>query len=130
MNRADRRQRQRAQKAFLRTLPETLERMSPAEWPPSPPGWTRPIAVWRSRHLVALVYAESAAGCVARISVRRAKGQQDINWDMLQQVKREVGYGECFAVEAYPEDEHVKTVAPMRHLWVLDAVPPWAWRSP
>lgn len=72
---------------------------------------------------------------VIRISVNRThvdkngRWKDGITWDELQDIKRRVGYGDCFAVEAYPETLHVVNVAPMRHLFVLPERPEWAWSN-
>jgi hypothetical protein len=52
-----------------------------------------------------------------------------LTWDDLQTVKREVGFGKCFAVEVFPEDSHVVNDANMRHLWVLGERLPFAWTA-
>ena len=47
---------------------------------------------------------------------------EDITWEELQTVKREVGYGDRLAVEIYPEDVNIVNVANMRHLWIIDGL--------
>ncbi len=41
-----------------------------------------------------------------------------ITWDEIQQIKREIGYGELDAVEIFPADSRLVYVANVRHLWV------------
>jgi hypothetical protein len=63
----------------------------------------------------------------ARSGERWAEG---ITWEQLQQIKRQVGYGEFDAVEVYPDDDDVVNVSNMRHLWILEPGSlPFAWRK-
>ena len=61
-----------------------------------------------------------------RLSVNRVvmgsggRWEENITWDDLQDIKREVGHGDKFAIEIYPEDGNIVNVANMRHLWILD----------
>lgn len=51
-------------------------------------------------------------------------------WDELQEIKRQLGYGNSQAVEIYPEDRNIVNVADMRHLWVLPARLNLGWVRP
>ena len=83
-----------------------------------------------SRDFLVQVFAEKGA---VRLSVcrttRKASGGWDdeITWDELQQVKAEAGYQDQWAVEVFPPDSAVVNVANMRHLWVVDQAPAFAW---
>lgn len=50
----------------------------------------------------------------------------DITWNELQQVKRDCGRGDVWAVEIYPPDQYVVDAANLRHLWLLPpSSTPW-----
>ena len=88
----------------------------------------RPVGVWRSRSFLVQVFNEGHQGGrkVTRLTVCRTelgdggRWKADITWDELQQIKRECGFGNCYAIEVFPRDRDVVNVANMRHLWVLD----------
>lgn len=91
------------------------------------------IEVWRSNKFLAQVFAEE--GNVLRVSVCRTelspqgnRWSDGIAWEELQQVKREIGRGDKWAVEIYPADIDTVNVANMRHLWLLSEAPAFAWR--
>lgn len=42
-----------------------------------------------------------------------------LSWEELQEGKRDLGFGDCLAVEIYPPDAEVVNEANIRHLWVL-----------
>lgn len=88
------------------------------------------LSVWRSRDYLVQVLPEPHA--VARLSINRTslsgdRWQDHITWDDLQRLKGECGFGDHFAVEVFPADSEVVNVANMRHLWVLEAAPAFAW---
>ena len=87
---------------------------------------------WQSRDHLALVYREDGH---TRLTVNRV--QQDtrtgnwregISWEDLMRIKSECGLGAVWAVEVYPPDDEVVNVAAMRHLWLLEEAPAYAWR--
>jgi hypothetical protein len=106
--------------------PAQLAPVPESEWPARQDG-ARPLAAWRSRRYLALIYAAPALGGVEvrRLTVNRvtidASGHwdQDIPWEDLQRCKRETGHGDWYAVEVYPRDRDIVHVANMRHLWLL-----------
>jgi len=92
-----------------------------------------PFAAWRNRNFLVQAYQD---GGTVRLSVDRADfdistgdGDDGITWDDLMQVKNACGYQDCWAVEVYPPEEHLVNVANMRHLWILDIAPSFAWRK-
>lgn len=108
--------------------PEQLAAVPESEWPPRSTALSEwPVAVWRSRHYLAVRYsAPSFQGIeVRRLSVNRVTigndggWQQDIPWEDLQRCKRETGHGDWYGVEVYPRDRELANVANMRHLWLL-----------
>lgn len=56
-----------------------------------------------------------------------SKWADGITWDQLQEIKRNIGFGDRLAVEVYPEDSKIVNVANMRHLFVLLERPSFAW---
>lgn len=82
-----------------------------------------PVEVWLSSRFLAQVYEE--AGGVLRVSVCRtrldARGQweENLTWDELMDVKRQIGRAEAYAVEVLPADSKIVNVANMRHFWIL-----------
>jgi hypothetical protein len=96
--------------------------------PPFPPI----MEAWRSRNFLASVYQEENG--VVRISINRTAIDHKtghwvdgITWDEIQCIKSEMGHGDKFAVEIYPPDKDVVNVAAMRHIWLLDQAPAFAW---
>ena len=126
MNRKERRSLQRVMKKQAEAWPQHLVEVPESVWP-SPPGVTRPLAVWRSRHYLVQVYAEDDLGSatqrrltVNRVTLEASGGwDQNIPWEELQRCKRETGHGDWYGVEVYPRDRDVVNDANMRHLWLL-----------
>lgn len=129
MNRHQRRQREhdirKQQKELRRTLgailPDTLQ-LVPKEDMPSHPN--APMLAWRSKKFIVQLFGEDKMmPGLARLSISKAKfvsgnWADGITWDELQQIKREVGLGDYYAIEVYPRDKDLVNVANMRHLWV------------
>lgn len=44
----------------------------------------------------------------------------NITWEDLQEIKKQMGYGDRTAVEIYPKEKDIVNVANMRHLWIVD----------
>lgn len=104
-----------------------------SEWPYDVAMLARsPSQVWRSSEYLAQVFM--LPGTAVRISVCRAaiaddgRYQDGLTWDQLMQIKREIGFGNHWAVEIFPPTDEVVNVANMRHLWILTEPPPYAWR--
>ena len=91
-----------------------------------------PKRAWVSKKYLVQEYRDR--GGVIRLSVNRvtrhnSKWEDKITWDELQRIKREVGYGDSFAVEIYPRDADVVNVSNMRHLWVMPIPLPFGWTN-
>lgn len=104
-----------------RRHPATMAVQPKEGWPANtPPGI---IEVWRSNKFLAQVYQESPD--VIRVSVCRTmlskygSWEEDISWEELMQIKREIGLGDAYAVEVYPMDKDIVNIANMRHLFIL-----------
>ena len=101
---------------------EHLSYVDPTDWPRvSMPGL---LLVMRSAQFLVQIY-EAPAPAKVRLSIIRTRlsGNEwadGINWDELQEVKRQAGYAEALAVEVYPPDHDTVNVANMRHLWILE----------
>lgn len=91
-----------------------------------------PVEVWASRDWLVQVFAEPVGERITvnrtTLAPRRDRWADGITWDELQTIKREIGRGDRWALEVYPADEHVIDVANMRHLFVVDEPPAFAWR--
>lgn len=114
--------------------PVVMTRVPESTWPVNvamSPG--RPQEVWRSRYFLAQVFKtrDGLRITISRTSVNTSTGrwQDEISWDELMSVKREIGRGSRWAYECYPADANVINVANMRHLWVPDTPPSFGWRS-
>lgn len=94
--------------------------------------------VLRSRDYLVQIYRVHEAGrqlAVYRMSVNSTSVDAAANrwtnsrldWDTLQRLKREAGYGDMWAVEVFPPDQEVINVSNMRHLWLLAEKPAYAW---
>lgn len=88
--------------------------------------------VWRSRNFLVQEFIEP--GLVCRLSISRSELAGDrwkdgISWDELQSIKNELGWFAHFAIEIYPPLRDEVNVANIRHLWVLNEAPAFAWRN-
>jgi hypothetical protein len=101
------------------------------QWPTSYALMTVPVLrVWRNRSFLVQLFDEGDG----RLTINRAElapnGQgwaEGISWDELMEVKADVGFGDCWAVEVYPPDDQIVNVANMRHLWLLPERPSFSW---
>lgn len=92
------------------------------------------IAALRNRWFLVQVFVEPSG--YTRLSVNRTSLTGDarrwadgITWDELMVAKAAAGYAARWCVEAYPPDDAVIDIANIRHLFVLDEAPPWAWKT-
>lgn len=108
--------------------PVVLTEIPRARWPATQLANPRaPIHAWESRKYLAQMYnADPYMGIEARrLSVCRVtlkedgRWEENLSWDELMQVKREIGYGHWYALEVYPRDSDIVNVANMRHLWMF-----------
>jgi len=125
-----RQQRQRM-KTENKKRPTRLKPVPAKDWPQEIASFSnKRFAVWLSNKYLVQLFEESAA---VRLSVNRVsmsvmgRWEEDITWEELQDIKRQVGYGDNFAVEIYPRDKDIVNVANMRHLWVLPEPLPIGW---
>ena len=89
------------------------------------------VEVWRSRHFLVQIFAERDGAQRLTVSrtqlTRNGDWQEGISWDDLQRLKFECGRGDKWAVEIFPRQFDLVNVANMRHLWVLNEAPAYAW---
>lgn len=128
LNRHDRKAAAAYAKAEALKRPECMTEIPKDRWPPSyrldPKA---PVKVWESRKYLAQLYDVGAheGRTGMRLSVCRVTlldngmWEENLSWDELMQVKREIGCADMYAVEVYPRDEDIVNVANMRHLWIL-----------
>jgi hypothetical protein len=123
MNRQQIKEAQKHLKKENAKYPDTLKPVPVEQWPVTPPNFTKPIEVWRSKNFMVQVFSE---GLNTRLSINRPmidnKGcwLDNIKWEDMQEIKHQVGYGDFLAVEIFPRDKDVVNVANMRHLWIID----------
>lgn len=114
-----------------RKRPLTLQPVPQDKWPQSRPD--NLIEVWQSRDYLVQVFQEQhherMSVCRTTVDPRTDRWNDGVSWDDLQALKRQCGRGKSWAVEVYPDDEHLVNVANMRHLWLLEAAPEFAWRQ-
>lgn len=92
------------------------------------------IRVLRNRDFLVQVFTEGQHEVQhTRISVNRIEilnngdWKDGITWDELEHIKNEIGYSNQHAVELYPPKDQIVNVANMRHLWLLNEYPAYAW---
>lgn len=122
MNRASRRDLQKILEKENAKRPVVLTMIPASAWPAKPYDPSR-VEVWISQKYLVQVFNED--GGIVRLSVNRTMPRlnggwmENITWDELQDIKRDIGRGDSYAVEVYPRDGDVVNVANMRHLWIL-----------
>lgn len=115
----------------LRTFTKHLTLIPREEWPPTTAKLI-PDECWRSQEFLVQIFRTD--GKPVRLSIcctalaPDGSWKDGITWDELQKVKADVGFGDSWAVEVYPPEEHVVNVANFRHLWIVPA-PDFAWRK-
>lgn len=90
------------------------------------------MSVWRSSEYLVQVFERKNGGqrlTISRTSVEAGMWRDGITWDELQLLKRQCGFGDNWAVEIYPAESDLVNVSNMRHLWILDEAPDFAWRK-
>lgn len=97
--------------------------------PASEPG--APVRVWGSRDFLVALYSDEGRDrlTINRTTMDRTTGRwvDGITWDEIQDLKRQAGFGDRWAVEVYPPESEVVDAANMRHLWLLDTPPSVGW---
>lgn len=110
--------------------PARLTEIPREQWPRDyRDGLSAPVRVWQSQKYLVQLFDAGAVPMppttMMRLSVCRVtlkddgRWEEGLEWEELMQVKREVGYGDWYALEVYPRDRDIVNVANMRHLWIL-----------
>jgi hypothetical protein len=100
--------------------PLQLQIIPREKWPRAFPGL---VEVWCSRKYLVQVYAEVDG--VLRASINRTtmradgRWEENLTWDELQEIKRQIGRADSYAIEVFPRDSDIVNVANMRHMWIL-----------
>lgn len=127
-----RQQRQRM-KTENKRWPLFLKEVPKEDWPESRSVENKPFRVYRNRAFLVQEYKEQNG--IRRLSVNRTtmkpngRWDENITWEELQDLKRQAGYGDWYAVEIYPPENDLVNVANMRHLWVLPEPLEIGWRN-
>ena len=91
------------------------------------------MRVWRSRFFLAQIFPLIEGGqrlSVCRCEItREGDWRADISWQELMDIKAECGFQTDWAVEIFPPNTDVVNVANMRHLWLIDEAPKFAWKK-
>lgn len=133
MNRHERRKQLATQHKYVSDLPANLTLIPPKDFPPVD---HPPLKAWQSRKYMAQLYDEANETyprllrlSICRVRIKGDGGwQQNITWEELQAIKRELGYGDWWGVECYPRDRDIVNVANFRHLWLLPEPLDIGWR--
>jgi hypothetical protein len=106
----------------------------PIASPDDPGGLCTPLAAFRSQTHAAILWRQPEG--TLRLSVNRCRINEHkgtwadgIKWDELQRIKAECGFADKWMVEVYPPADDLVDVANMRHLFLLDDPPPYAWHK-
>jgi hypothetical protein len=112
----------------MKKFNENFIRISKEEWQNDAD--TTRIEVWRCEKYLVQIFQENA---VKRLSVNKTKQNSSgrwkdgITWDELMKIKNDCGFKNFWAVEIYPPHNNVVNVSNMRHLWILNKKPSFAW---
>jgi len=88
------------------------------------------MRAWGSKKYLVQLYDESAKERgMYRLSINRSQVKTSgrwadrITWDELQSIKKQVGFGDWWAYEAFPPESKVVNVSNIRHLWLFQQRP-------
>lgn len=78
----------------------------------------RPKQVWCNNQLMVMLYPLDDGAL--RLTVRLHEHKQGVlDWDALQKIKSDCGFGDYQAFEVYPEKRDVVNARDLRHLWIM-----------
>lgn len=63
------------------------------------------------------VFQDEKFGNILHLKVSRNDLREGIPWDVLQEIKNEFAGTHTQAIEFYPPEKHLVSMAPVRHLW-------------
>ncbi len=125
------RQRRRFLHEENKRWPKVMMEVPRSQWPPCSVAHI-PHKVWRSREFLCQEFHNDDG--TIRLSFCRTElddsggWKEGFDWETLQRLKRECGYGERDAVEIFPADKYIVNVANMRHLWIVPEIP-FKWKD-
>jgi hypothetical protein len=98
---------------------------------------TNPIKVWKSDDYLVQLYKDedgterlSINSCWYKLNGFNSPTWKDnLTWDELQSIKNSIGYENKWLVECYPPIGNVVNIANIRHLFVLDEKPTYAFKK-
>lgn len=131
MKRPNLKQIKKAMEKENRTRPVRLMPVPREQWPEAGRLDTM-VEVWLSQKYLVQVFDEG--GDILRVSVSRTtldsfgQWEQNLSWDELMEVKRQICHSDSYAVEVLPPDADIVNVANMRHFWILPA-PVCGWKQ-
>ena len=106
--------------------------MAPLELPADAPDDV--LRVWGSRDYLATLWLDPNG--YQRLSInsttydtRTGRWADGLTWDELMAVKNQCGFAAQWCVEVYPPKSESVDVASIRHLWLLDDAPGYAWNA-
>lgn len=89
-----------------------------------------PSRVFRSRHYLVQAFEKAIpfrlSICIADLD-SMGQWKDGLNWDDLQEIKRQAGYADWWGFEAFPAQDQVVNVTNMRHLWLFPEALPFCW---
>jgi hypothetical protein len=103
--------------------PLVLEQLPRDRWDKQAQRDVKRVEVWLSRKYLVQVFEEAEG--VLRVSVNRTtmradgRWEENLVWDEMQEIKRQIGRADSYAVEVFPRDRDIVNVANMRHMWIL-----------
>ena len=124
LNREQRRALEKVKRQLIASYPDTLEIVP--ENDPDMPYSSHPQdidKIYRSKKYTVIVWNVPAG---KKLSIQRNEWdshtnryKDQITWDEIMEIKRQVGFGEQNAIEFYPPDSQVINIANVRHIWLL-----------
>lgn len=106
-----------------------LQELPPERWPNGLRDSVAfpPARVWVSCRHTAMLFPDGRLSfSIARVG-DDGRFLDGMDWDELNRLKSEAGFGDRWAVECFPPKDEIVNVSNMRHLWLLDAPPVFGW---
>lgn len=89
-----------------------------------------PEKAWRNKNYLVYLYhdREFLRLCVQRTTIKDDGSFEDgISWDRIQQIKSAIGFGDYWGLEVFPADKSLVNVSNIRHIWLFEERPAFAW---
>lgn len=117
----------RAMQKENRKRPKKLEMIDIADVPSK---GNKPLVAWASRDFLVQMYDDNG---YTRITINRTSIDNEgnwvdgITWDEIQKIKTDIGFHDYWALEVFPPNNHVVNVSNMRHIFLFQHKPDFAW---